>query len=59
MLFKPFQDADVGEAERAASFESNTDAGARFRSGLCGWRGLRGRLRRGGILLRAANRAEE
>jgi hypothetical protein len=59
VLFKPFQDADVGQAERAASFQSNTDARARFRSGLLGWGRLSERLRGGGILLREADSAEE
>jgi hypothetical protein len=59
MLLKPFQDADVSEAERAATFESDADARARFGSGLGGWSGLSGWLLRGGILLREANSAEE
>jgi hypothetical protein len=52
VFFKPFQDADVGFAERAAAFESDADFQARGGDWLGFGNGSGGLLRRRWRLLR-------
>jgi hypothetical protein len=54
VLFKPFEDADVGSAERAAAFEGDTYFGTARGRGLCFRDGRGGLLRRRRRLLREA-----
>jgi hypothetical protein len=44
VFLEPFEDADMSFAERAASFESDTDFGARCGRAVRVWRGSRGGL---------------